>query len=672
MAPRRRQRHVRLAISEATLGMVAGMGWYYSNLQHNAYNLDYNWGDDTFKKKLVTFQGVRFDDNSFLTNTISHPLAATGWYLLFRGNRLSPVESFLLTLAYSTFWELFVEYREVTSINDLVVTPMGGLTLGEPMVQTSAFLRAGSPGLAGRIVAFVLNPLESINSTLEGTRPYGEEPSDPYGVPLAYPHTLEFQVGAANARFAGNGDRGELLFGGRAEVDTRADLPVPGRDHRLVGPGALDRIFMAFALARVEGITLDEVDVGTKVSLMGGLMRAAEGPDDAFVASTRRFFYGLGSGFEYATRERPGQFQDLLGLAKILGPMLDWRFANPRYRLHLSADALYTFGAVGAWALPAYSEANGLVGLPSIITLHGYYYGQGVSASARAVLDIGRWELGATLTEDDFWWFGHHDRYPGVGPAPATWDRRFDPLGPDRCAAVRAASARADRPGRPPAARGEHGGKPRRDLRGAPLGAGRRAVLGRGRRARRRAAGGPFGRAGTDIAARVHVDAADVAGGEHAARGDGTDAGEAHLLVVADGDPGERLGAAGGQDVHEHATPGGAPLRSRPAAGDQRVPDIEGRPAEENAAFEARAQGDVVEPQRPAAGVDAHGRGGGDLEVTHEQAAVGEAQGRRSGSRQERRLLTDDRDLAGRAGESPRARGHGAAQDDHVIGPGRQ
>ena len=123
---------------------------------------------------------------------------------------------------------------------DLIVTPMGGLTLGEPMVQTSAFLRAGSPGLAGRIMAFVLNPLESINTTLEGTRPYGEEPSDPYGVPLAYPHTLEFQVGAANARFAGNGDRSELLFGGRAEVDTRADLPVPGRDHRLVAGDALN------------------------------------------------------------------------------------------------------------------------------------------------------------------------------------------------------------------------------------------------------------------------------------------------------------------------------------------------------------------------------------------------------------------------------------------------
>jgi hypothetical protein len=424
VAPRRRERHIRLALSEATLGLVAGMGWYYSNLHHNEYNLDYNWGAETFKKKLVTFQGVRFDDNDFLSNTISHPLAATGWYLLFRGNRLSPLQSFLLTLAYSTFWELLVEYREVTSINDLIVTPMGGLTLGEPMVQTSAFLRAGSPGLAGRIMAFALNPLESINSALEGTRPYGDEPADPYGVPLAYPHTLEFQVGAANARFAGNGDRGELLFGGRAEVDTRADLPVPGRDHRLVGPGALNRIFLAFALANAEGITLDEVDVGTKVSLLGALMRAADGPDDAFVAATRRFFYGLGSGFEYATRQRPGQFEDLLGLAKILGPMLDWRFANPRYRLHLSADALYTIGAVGAWGLPAYSEANGLVGLPSIITLHGYYYGQGVSASVRAVLDIGRWELGATLTEDDFWWFRGHDRYPGVGPEPATWDRR--------------------------------------------------------------------------------------------------------------------------------------------------------------------------------------------------------------------------------------------------------
>jgi hypothetical protein len=420
------QRHVGFALTEATIGLVGGMAWYYAHLSDNVYDFDYNWSAETWKKKLITFEAVRFDDNAFNTNVISHPLDATGWYLIFRGNHLRPFESFLLTAAYSVFWEFMVEYREVASINDMIATPMGGIAIGEPLVQTSAFLRAGSPSPFGRGLAALLNPFDAINGALDGTAPYGGEPSDPFGLAVAYPHTLELAAGVGNASFPGGLAETELLLAARAEVDARADLPEPGHNLRLVGPGAINRVLVQTALTEREAA---EVELATKVGLIGGLWRASDGPDDVLVSSTRRLYYGLGSGFEYASRSRPEQPDDFLGISKLLGPMLDWRFANPRYRLHLSADAFYDFAAVASASLDAYVAANGLVGLPSVVTRHGYYYAQGISLSARAVLDIGRWELLGLLTEDDFWWIHGRDRFLPDAPEPSAWDRRSTALG---------------------------------------------------------------------------------------------------------------------------------------------------------------------------------------------------------------------------------------------------
>lgn len=79
-----------------------------------------------------------FDADDFGTNMVGHPTAGTVYYLIARGNRVSIPEAFAWSFGASLAWEL-VEFKEAVSINDVVMTPVGGLALGEAFSQLSAW-----------------------------------------------------------------------------------------------------------------------------------------------------------------------------------------------------------------------------------------------------------------------------------------------------------------------------------------------------------------------------------------------------------------------------------------------------------------------------------------------------------------------------------------------------
>ena len=81
------------------------------------------WEDQ--KKRLLELEGVRFDSNAFQTNW-THAYAGAIYYSLGRINNLGVGESFLLSAFSSLYWETVVEWKEVFSVNDTIVTDFGG------------------------------------------------------------------------------------------------------------------------------------------------------------------------------------------------------------------------------------------------------------------------------------------------------------------------------------------------------------------------------------------------------------------------------------------------------------------------------------------------------------------------------------------------------------------
>jgi len=66
----------------------------------------------------------------FQTNQIGHPYHGSTYYAAGKSAGLSFYESTLLTALGSATWEIFCERYE-PALNDLIVTTVGGVSLGE-------------------------------------------------------------------------------------------------------------------------------------------------------------------------------------------------------------------------------------------------------------------------------------------------------------------------------------------------------------------------------------------------------------------------------------------------------------------------------------------------------------------------------------------------------------
>lgn len=120
-------------------------------------------------------------DKDTLTMNVSHAYSGSGYYTLCRntpGFSGSETRHMLECLSYafvmSSFWEYVPEaFLEIPSIQDLIVTPLGGAILGEIFHRLQQMIIANGgeilgSKLLGRVVIVLLNPLEEIVQVLRG------------------------------------------------------------------------------------------------------------------------------------------------------------------------------------------------------------------------------------------------------------------------------------------------------------------------------------------------------------------------------------------------------------------------------------------------------------------------------------------------------------------------
>ena len=111
---------------------VATMGFLY--LMPSSFT---NWEDDDkspFSKWWDNVSGGPvWDKDDFFLNYIAHPYVGALYYMGARSAGADAFDSFLYSFALSTFfWECGIEaFAEKPSIQDLIVTPVGGAIIGE-------------------------------------------------------------------------------------------------------------------------------------------------------------------------------------------------------------------------------------------------------------------------------------------------------------------------------------------------------------------------------------------------------------------------------------------------------------------------------------------------------------------------------------------------------------
>ncbi|QQO08472.1 DUF3943 domain-containing protein [Breznakiella homolactica] len=105
-----------------------------------------------------------WDQDEFPVNQLGHPYQGSFYYIAGRSNGLSFWQSSALTAGNSIFWELIME-TETPSINDLILTTAGSISVGEMLHRL--YVASDS---AGFFFKWILSPFDGINDAIFGNR----------------------------------------------------------------------------------------------------------------------------------------------------------------------------------------------------------------------------------------------------------------------------------------------------------------------------------------------------------------------------------------------------------------------------------------------------------------------------------------------------------------------
>ena len=229
------------------------------------WQFEFTWEDQ--KRRLLELEGVRFDSNGFEINW-THAYAGAVYYNIGRANNLGVGESFLLAALESLYWETVVEWREVFSVNDTIVTDFGALSIGEPWYQISRYLLSRQSPVA-RVLGFI-NPLMGLHSVFDpASRP---RPTESQTLPG---HGVHLSLGAASTDSPYASDTGSFTSVGlRSRLALASGYTAPGTESRQ-GWEVLSSTFNLNA--DFDGGTARELDVSSGAVFYGRLERSVGG-----------------------------------------------------------------------------------------------------------------------------------------------------------------------------------------------------------------------------------------------------------------------------------------------------------------------------------------------------------------------------------------------------------
>jgi len=120
-------------------------------------------------------KGPIVDGDNFMFNYVLHPYGGAAYYMGARSVGFNLYYSFLYSAAVSTiFWEYgFEAFMEVPSIQDLVITPLAGVLMGEAFyilkrhIVSNGYRLFGSR-ILGNVTAFLIDPVNEVIGVFAG------------------------------------------------------------------------------------------------------------------------------------------------------------------------------------------------------------------------------------------------------------------------------------------------------------------------------------------------------------------------------------------------------------------------------------------------------------------------------------------------------------------------
>ncbi len=352
------------------MGILVGLGtiYYWSDPLAN----EADWDDPGLVAKL-TFDAVTFDNNLTSTNHLLHPGAGSAFFAFSRINGLSIYAALGYSAASSVIWEYFFEWREQVSINDMIFTPLGGLSLGEFFYRLGDYSNsaASGAGFGNQVARFSIGLPEQLHLWVDGApRPHQAHVKDSLGFSSAYVH--RFTVGLFGGVFENDERTSGLMWGGKLAAELVA-LPGhlrPGKFSLFFDEGNFTEASLA---ARFDRDGLAEVDLMSSATLLGHYAQAI----DAWGGSA--YYVGAASALRYYDAWRLGR-RDHFAIVHLPGPKGSYWQKQGDLLLRARAAAHPDFAAIRPLAFNSFREQFGSAGVKSVLARRGYSFAWGGSA----------------------------------------------------------------------------------------------------------------------------------------------------------------------------------------------------------------------------------------------------------------------------------------------------
>lgn len=369
--------------------MLLGFGtiWYVAKPALNSVD----WEFTEISQKLDP-GAIRFDNNVFTTNMLLHPISGGGYYGFARLNNLGIGVSLAYAFVASALWEFAFEWREKVSINDMVMTPFGGMATGEPMYRLVDYVGSGprEVGWPQQTVRHTIGLPGTIHLWLDGPPPATHDslPADRLGFSSAYAHDFRLGYGLALAAEVGGDADSELVhyMAFQTEIVALPGFLRPGRFHVWYDEGNFTEAAVRFGFA---GGELVDSEVWLRTALAGYYAQDIAPQTRAGSAVS----VALATAFVNQQRWLFGRREEI-GVLHAIGPSADvWLLAS-RVQFHGRLESALDFAALRPAAYARFRELYPDGTVEAVLAEKGYDYYGGASARLRLSLTYGPFELG--------------------------------------------------------------------------------------------------------------------------------------------------------------------------------------------------------------------------------------------------------------------------------------
>lgn len=391
-------RYFRAAV-EAFSVLLVGEAYYWIRPSINKEDWDFPDG----KTRLENFV-PSFDTNLHVTNDILHPLGPGAWYYwIARENGINIPLSLLYSATTSALFEFVGEILEKASINDLIVTPMGGLSTGEFFTHLSDYLNsAPNPRWGHDVAGWTLGLPHRANRPGWYSGPANALPPDNLG--FSSYHWHRFQLGVGEMLATNDLGRQDFMYDFRADAEF---VSIPGflRPGRFVLPFHNGELTEGHFRASFGSGGNQTWDINFAAHLTGRYEQnvSRDRVGHAWMVS-------LQSAYDFAERYRLGRY-DAWALVHLLGPAIRWWGVDHDLIADLELAVAPDFAVIQSQAWPEWKARFTDQGQKSELIAQGYYFAYGWSPRLRATLAWHGVELGSRVTYGMYGSFDKGDRF---------------------------------------------------------------------------------------------------------------------------------------------------------------------------------------------------------------------------------------------------------------------